>query len=366
LGGVFFSEEIMEAIKDLLRGFRVDMASLQVVANMAVVPLVSDQEFTSRVGDVDEVVLNRDIDYGTMQFKNQSGEVGIVLQGATIVTKQAAQDRTIPRAVILKGKAIENVNAFCVQSTQGGYVDASRVGDEFGDESPFFVIPPTLRGHAMAQSRGGGSGYSTLWKTLEKYTGSFSGVRSSSHIRDIYDTYRSQLDTFVAQFEPVPNQLGAVVIIDRQVVAVDIMPTFRSWKVMWRGLIRDSYGVEAMQTAGAGKGEVWHYDLNAGAVSDLESLRSEMHRTLTGLVAAVRQSWEDVDKEALVTSVDNEISGIRLVNIESERFQGQAVVHDEHTVYLSLIPKESTRGAREAFRRANRRSQTYRDGDFTF
>lgn len=353
----------MEAIKDLLRGYRVDMSNLQVVGNMAVVPLVSDQEFTSRVGDVDEIALNKDIDYGTLQFKNQSGEVGIVLQGATIVTRQAAQDRTVPRAVILKGKAVQNVNAFCVQSTQGGTMNTGQIGEEFGDESPFFILPPTMRGHALAQTRGGHTGYNGLWESLSKYTGSFSGVHASSEIRDIYDRYRGELDTFVAQFEPIPNQLGAVVMIDRQVVAVDIMPTFRSWKVMWRGLIRDSYGVEAMRTAGDGKGEVWHYDLNVGAVSDLQSLRDEMHKTLNGLVAAIRQSWEEVDKDSLVTSVENEISGVRLVKIESERFQGQAVVHDEHTVYLSLIPKGSTRESRERF---TRRSQTYRDGDFTF
>lgn len=354
----------MDAVKDLLRGYRVDLESVQVVGNMAVVPLVSDQEFTSRVSDVDEVVLNKDIDYGTLQFKNQSGDIGIVLQGATILTRQAAQDRTVPRAIILKGKAVENVNAFCVQSNQGGYMNASKIGEEFGDESPFFIMPPTLRANALERSSGGRSpGYSGLWDSLSRYSGTFAGVRASSQIKDIYDRYRGDLDKFVAQFEPVPNQLGAIVMIDRQVVAVDIMPTYRSWKIMWRGLIRDSYGVEAVRTAGAGKGEVWHYDLNARNVSDLASLRAEMQRTLGNLVAAIRQSWGDVDAETMVTSLANEITGVRLVNIESERFQGQAVVHDEHTVYLSLVPKGSTRENKARFAR---RSQTYRDGDFTF
>jgi hypothetical protein len=353
----------MDKVKELLRGFRVDLESVQVVGNMAVVPLVSDEEFKSRVSDVDEVVLDKDVDYGTLRFKNQSGGIGIVLQGATIVTQQKAQDRTVPRAVILKGKAVENVSAFCVQSSQCGLIRTDQIADEFKDESPFFILPPTLRASALERANGNRGNFSGLWDSLSKYSGTFAGVGSSSHLKDIYDRYRVDLDKFVAQFEPVPNQLGAIVIIDRQVVAVDIMPTYRSWKIMWRGLIRDSYGVEALRTASAGKGELWHYDLNAKNVTDLGSLRAEMQRTMSNLVAAIRQSWSEVDNDTLVTQVANEITGVRLVNVESERFQGQAVIHDEHTVYLSLVPKGSTTERKTTFKR---QSQTYNEGEFHF
>jgi hypothetical protein len=182
-------------IKELLRGYKADLDSVQVAGNMAVVPLIAEQEFTSAMGDVDEVTLKKDLDYGKLSFENQSGRVGIVLQGATIVTKQSAQDRTVPRAVILKGKQVANVNAFCVQSNQGGYIDTPGLNDEFKDEDhPFVILPPTLRANALMESQDGRNhSYNRLWDHLRRYSSTFSGMRSSAELKDIYD-YRHYAD----------------------------------------------------------------------------------------------------------------------------------------------------------------------------
>jgi hypothetical protein len=352
-------------IREFLRGYRPAIDSVQVAGNMAVVPLVSDQEFTTAVGDVGEVSLKKDINYGTLCFENQGGRVGIVLQGATIITQQSAQDRTVPRAVILKGKEVANVNAFCVQSSQGGYIKANQLTDEFGDESPFMIMPPTLRANALVQSAGLGRGsdYSRLWNSLENYSGTFAGVRSSSALKDIYAKYKDQLDEFVAQFEPIPNQLGAIVLIDGAVVAVDIMPTYHSWKRMWRGLIRDSYGVEAVRTADDSKGVVFNYNLNIDNITDLDSLETEMERATSNLTGAIRQQWNAVDKATVTVKQTKKIGDVSLKDVSTDKFFGQAVIHDEHCVYLSLVPKGSTPGTGGNFRR---RSRIYGDDDFSF
>jgi len=349
-------------IREFLRGYRPALDNVQVAGNMAVVPLVSDQEFTTAVGDVDEVSLKKDIDYGTLCFENQGGRVGIVMQGATIITKQAAQDRTVPRATILKGKQVANIDAFCVQSSQGGYIQANQLIEEFGDESPFMIMPPTLRANALVQSDGA-SGYSRLWDALAKYSGTFAGVRSSSALKDIYQKYKDQLDEFVAQFEPVPNQLGAIVLIDGAVVAVDIMPTYASWKKMWRALIRDSYGVEAVRTADENKGTVFNYNLNIDEITDLDSLETEMERTTSDLTQAIRQRWSAVDNSAVTVKQTKKIDGVSLKDVSTDQFFGQAVIHDEHCVYLSLVPKGSQAGTGGKF---NRRSRIYDNDDFSF
>jgi len=350
-------------IREFLRGYRPDLESVQVAGNMAVVPLVADQEFSTAVGDVDEVSLKKDIDYGTLCFENQSGRVGIVLQGATIITQQSAQDRTVPRATILKGKQVANVNAFCVQSSQGGYIKANQLTEEFGEESPYMIMPPTLRAHALVQSDGGASGYSRLWNSLESYSGTFSGVRSSSALKDIYAKYKDQLDEFVAQFEPVPNQLGAIVLIDGAVVAVDIMPTYQSWKRMWRALIRDSYGVEAVRTADANKGTVFNYNLNIDDITDLDSLEVEMERATNNLTGAIRQQWNAIDKSSVTVKQTKAVAGVNLKDVSTDKFFGQAVIHDEHCVYLSLVPKGSRPGTGGKF---TRRSRIYGNDDFSF
>ena len=351
-------------MQEMLKGYKPDLDSVQVAGNMVVIPLVSEQEFTNAVGEVNEVRLRRDIDYGSMEFENQSGRIGILMQGATIITRQSAQDRTIPRATILKGKGTERVHAFCVQSSQGGYMDASGIKDEFED-APFQILPPTLRRDALMESAGGKSGYSRLWKSLERYSGTFHGVRSSSHLHHIYDRYKDSLDHFVAQFEPVPNQLGAIVLIDGAVVAVDIVPTYDSWKKVWRTLIRDSYGVEAVRTQAQehGGGVVFNYALKEEEVTDLDSLEAEMHRAVSDLVNAIRQQWAKVSDESVVQQVEKTIEGVRLLKVKTGAFMGQAVVHDEHVVYMSLVPEGSTRENKPKF---ERKSKTYSNDDFSF
>jgi hypothetical protein len=352
-------------IKGFLRGYKPDVENVQIAGNMVMIPLVSEQEFTSSVGEADSVQLRQDIDYGNLSFENQSGNVGIVMQGATILTKQHAQDRTVPRAHILKGKATANVNAFCVQSDQGGYINASQLAEEYKDEEvPFMILPPSLRASALIESRDPREHqYNRMWNTLESYTGSFSNLRSTAAIKNIYEKYKDALDEFVAQFEPVPQQLGSIVLIDGAVAGVDIMPTYLSWKKMWRSLIRDSYGAEAVRTADKHRGTVFNYNLKMDDITDLDSLEAEMHRAVEQLVTAVRMQWSRIDKESVVSQAVDSISGIELVNVESGSFFGQAVVHDEHCVYLSLVPKGSTRGPVDRFRRG---SSTYSNDDFSF
>jgi hypothetical protein len=141
------------------------------------------------------------------------------------------------------------------------------------------------------------------------------------------------------------------------------MPTFASWKKMWRTLIRDSYGAEAVRSSSQGKGVVFNYDLALKNVTDIESLEAEMHRTVNALTAAIQQQWDKVHKETVQTQAINRINQIQLQNVESTGYFGQAVIHDEHCVYMSLIPKGSTPGSPGKFQR---RSRIYNDEDFTF
>jgi len=353
-------------LQELLRGYKVDRANIQVVGNMTVVPLVNEQEFSSRIGEVDEVHLSRDPEYGVLEFKNESGKVGIVMQGATIISKQHAQDRTVPRAQILKGKSAGALGVFCVQSDQGGHFNPDGVRQERVEgEAPFRILPPTLRTVAImrSQQQHDSSSYSRMWDDIKAYSQFALGQAHRAHLHDIYDKLKKDLDEFVAQFEPVPNQLGAIVMINQEVVAVDIMPTHRSWSIMWRTFIRDSYGVEAMRSASRGHALPWGQRMNPGNVNSLEDLGQEMDRMVVGLTDGIQRSWAQVHDETVVSQTMNDVSGVKLLGLESDRYFGQCVLHDEHVVYMSLIPKDSDRKRVERFQR---RSQTYSNEEFGF
>lgn len=352
-------------IKELLRGYKADLKNIQVAGNMCIVPLVSEQEFTNAIGEVTSVNLKDDINYGEMEFVNRSSKVGVILQGATIITRQRAQDRTVPQAHVLKGKATAKVNVFCVESTQPGYINVDKLADEFKDEPIYRILPPMLRAKALTISTRAGHQYGNLWRTLEEYSADFSKIRASSSLKNIYDGYQQSLNEFVAQFEPVPNQLGAIVFIDTQVVAIDIMPTYKSWLLMWKTLIRDSYGAEAVRAASEDKAMVWDYNLDISKIKDLDSLEKEMHLAVDQLIAGIRQEWEKVDNVVVAVEQVDTIKNIRLVNIESDTFVGQAVIHDEHVVYASILPKGSRKGKVGKFK-SRTQSSTYSNDDFLF
>lgn len=351
---------------ELLRGYQVDADNIQVVGNMTVVPLVSPQEFSSRVGEVDEVHVSKDPDYGILEFQNQSGKVGIVMQGACIISKQPAQDRTVPRANILGGGEKGMLGVFCVQSDQGGHFNTDGLVQERSeDEPPFRILPPTLRTVAVLRSKGqhNHQSYAGMWDDIRAYS-KFAGVGNRrAHLHDLYDKLAKDLQEFVAQFEPVPNQLGAIVMINQEVVAVDIMPTYRSWSIMWKTLIRDSYGLEAMRAASRGHSLTWGQVMNPNRVDSLDSLEEELNLMISSLTDAVRASWAQVHEQTVVSQSMNEISGVKLLGLESDQYFGQTVLHDEHVVYLSLIPKESDRRRVERFQR---RSQNYSNEAFSF
>lgn len=353
-------------LNEFLRGYRIDRDNIQNVGVMTVVPIVSDQEFTSAIADVDEVYLKRDIDYSTLQFENRSGKVGIILQGASIISKQRAQDRTVPLANIIKGKQAVNAGAFCIQSSQPGHFNPETLeGEREVGVAPYRILPPTLRRDALLATwlPHGPESYSALWNHITRYIGFEMGPYARAHMEDIYNRLAKDLDQFVAQFEPVANQLGAIVMVNRQVIAVDIMPTYKSWKLMWSTLIRDSYGLEAIRVSKHESPNPWVFQIHGYEPESLEDALEAIETERNVRCSEISAAWGAVAAETVVTSAMNKVDGVELLGLESDTFFGQSVLHDNHVVYMSLIPKGSKR---QSVPKLRRRSQNYSNEDFRF
>lgn len=356
-------------LTELLRGYVPDINQVQMAGNMIVVPVVSTQEFTSEnVDDVSSVKLDHDQDYGHMSFKNEGYKIGILMQGATIMTKQEAQDRTVPRAQLIGAKSKIGVDVYCVQPDQGGHINTERLDKEFQDDPiPYRMLPPALRASAFTTSHESTRhSYDSMWSSIEHYSSGFSGIRNRRSMKGVYGELDTQLEEFVAQFEPVDQQMGAIVFINGRLVAVDLMPTYKSWSMMWRTLIRDSYGMEALRSLqhdGAGA-QIWDIQVNMEAINDIESLVTEITNSRTGFVEAIRKIWNEHDEDINTSRTQSLPAGgtpVEMHNLDSNRFMGQAVMHDAHCVYLSLLPKGSTREDQPRFRQ-----RTYNDSPFRF
>lgn len=345
-------------IQEILKGYTVDRSNIQNVGNMTVIPIISDTEFTN-VANVNEVTFKEDVDYNRLKFANSSGDIGITLQGWSIIeSKQHAQDRTLPYAHLVKAGSSKLIPANCIQHTQAGHFDPKR-----WDQDDFMILPPSLRATALAKSSHRDSEVGALWNSLRSWV---RGVDCNSNgLKSFYSKFEDRLEQFVAQFEPVEKQLGSVVLINNEIVAIDIVPKYDTWKRMWRTIIRDSYGGEAVRVAENEGAKVNNpvMDLNEiNTIDDLDNCYEQMKNTFYN---SVQGSFAQVAEVSVAYKKQEEIDELTLVKLTSQPFVGQGVLHGEnHFVYLSLVTTSAKVKPKEKFQSLRR--EPYSNDNFSF
>lgn len=351
----------LNVVRDLLKGYEVKIEDIQSVGNMSVIPIVANDEF-SNVAEINEVNLVRDPNYDQMVFKNSSGEVGITLQGWAIMDEQKAQDRTLPYAHLIKKGSQKTLPANCIQSSQGGTFNVGQLNLE-----EFSILPPTLRGIALQKASYTESETGALWDDLGKWSSKLNLDCKGSGLSLFYKTFQDKLDQFVAQFEIVPNQVGAIVLINGEVIAIDVLPKYSHWKAAWRAFIRDSYGAEALRLLKESGNNVDLPAIEMASIQDnsLESLEEAFNNMKSTFVDTLRAQVGDVLNASIEHESLDSLAELNLLKVENNSFQGQAVLHgDQHFVYLSFVTKKATPKAKKIFRALP--ENPYNDSTFRF
>ncbi|MFC1836550.1 ARPP-1 family domain-containing protein [Thermodesulfobacteriota bacterium] len=333
----------------------------QSVGIMDVVPLLpQDETHHNRMFAVPtkDMLLAGNPTYGTVVVANKdTSQPLIVPSNTTWITKHRAQDHAMSKAGLLGAGGMGTYdNAACVQSSQGGSIPA--------DIYRFQILPATLRrvDKALAEEKK----YSKLWDNISAMN-RFLGVRTDmAHLEFLFTQFDKELSQFVAEFETIPRQIGALVIINGQLVGVEIAPSPAYWRSVWEPLIRFCYGPEALMAArqlgeeGVKSAVLSRPRLDNRNVASIEDLE----RALEDLRNAERSRTEQIVMKELEISlafeVDDEIK-VRSAGIGSttyrlassfEGFVGQVVVDEDYVVYASLVNKKSVpkRPARKGFR----------------
>lgn len=214
--------------------------TMQSVGNMAVIPLISDvvdEDFVSplQVGAVSNKA------YGEMTFRNPTDKVMVTPAHVGYLTKKAAQDHAMAGAGWVPKKSSRTFDkAQCVEQTQGGYMS------EETPKTPI-MLPLALRGRSLTKRQL--RSYDKLWQDIGQYSAEFDLPNAAGHIKFFFEQYKQQLDRFISEFEPVPRQVGAIVLINGQVVGIERSPNHAYWLSIWQIVIRDCYGSEAMRVA---------------------------------------------------------------------------------------------------------------------
>lgn len=221
---------------------------LQSEQEMTVVPIVGPDR--GNVADPENLRFSRTAGYGTMVFENTDVERPAIVPSNYMVRGKGAQDHAMSGSgVVRSGQNASFGNACCVESSQGGLL--RREGNEED------ILPVNLRKALLDPSIRSRTKYDKLWSKISSWIrGAVPGSSSDrAHLRDFYDapTVRQALENFAASFEPIENQVGAIIMFAGVPVGVEIMPSAQHWDAYWQYLIRGCYGAEMVRLKAVGE-----------------------------------------------------------------------------------------------------------------
>lgn len=325
-------------LRELLRGF--EARQPQTVANMTVIPLVGQDTEYKDVGTIADIYLERDSAYDRLTMGNEAANVTIMPSGYTLITKEAAQDRAVANKTLIPSKKVMDVNAYCVQSSQAGHMSKGQK-----EKQAVRMLPATVRkaAYLARQERN----YSALWGSLGNYNTAL-GVKGN-FLTSFFEHFKEQLDKFIAEFELVPHQRGAIILINDKVMGVEISPNPMAFSAQWEPLIRDCYGSEAI----ARQKDYKVIDESAvfGDTDTLEGLSEKLDKfedkEFEFAEKCVREILDQQER-----STDRQSEGpLKVVDVETDDYQGQAVRKNGSIIDLTLLSKDA---AQKGFKFARR------------
>lgn len=316
-------------VEEILNG--TGLGRTQSVGHMSVIPLIDAEDAQ------DDTFAPPDFnastrDYGAVNVENLNDKPTIVPTGTGWVTDQYAQDHATPSAKLMGPKQKDTVNqACCIQETQGGLIKSEKVD--------FVVLPTSIRVQAVASRNE--QNYSRLWPHLRKLRKDMScrgqGNIPAGNLADVLKTFEKELDEFVAEFELVPKQVGAVVVIGDRVVGVERAPTEEFWQRLWSPLIRVCYGTLAIQVKQRGR-PIHRVGLDVKKKT-LDGIQAALDKANEKIEKSTQKCIRNVNKVKLTVAgkADGQLDDYKVVTVANAELSGQVVAKSRAKIpYASL------------------------------
>jgi hypothetical protein len=303
----------------------------QTVGNMTIVPLVSDL--------IDDTIVSPNViemetkGYGTVVAYNSGteDESGLTISplGNVIMTRKAAQNHAVPgMKLIRKGKSVRFTNAACVQERQGGYIQKGH--------HRLMLLPLVLREDALETRKVKDHG--KLWPSIRRFNQSM-GLQNEGHLEHFVRRYREEMDEFVAHFEVVPKQVGAIILIDGAVVGIERCPNYRFFKVMWEPLIRECYGSYSLQKTFENGFQVPpdRVPLSKKGVRGLADIRKVLIKATLKEEVQVKKTINAFIKDEFKVEAEEKTAGFKLETLTNDQFKGQMVRKNRIPLMFSFV-----------------------------
>jgi hypothetical protein len=252
--------------------------------------------------------------------------------GAAYMVAQQAQNHALPSAECVQKQATRTFDtAVCVQQSQGGFISEG--------QHELMMLPAALRRAAHPARRQ--TDFRRLWPAIGEFNAAVGLANAGGHLEQFFERFRAELDHFVAEFEPVPRQVGAVVLVNGTVAGVERSPSADYFRAVWKPLIRECYGSMALVDARKGTAAVPRTRVvlrRATSLDDLEvalaEAEAEERRRVGVLLGGVLAA------ELSVTTDETGQPAIEGLGGDGQPFVGQCVRDGARVLYCSLVASE--------------------------
>jgi hypothetical protein len=297
---------------------------------LTVLPLVGEAVDGDRfVPPLTGMKLSRVAGYGKVEMeclkRGDDDAIGIVPLHIGYI-QDGAQNHALCRSGLFAGgqkRMFED--ACCVQQTQGGYLE--------GREQWFFILPLALRDAAL-QLRGTVS-YGKLWPAIGKLNEAF-GKNARGHLDELVVRERPHLTQYNARFERVPDQVGALFVLDGKLVGIELAPSPTYFAEVWPALICFCYGVEAMARE---RREARVMNERPFTARDLASLRDQVETRRAEADAELARTLAKIPRQPFTSVEEERLLDLKLSTLSNDHFSGQLVKRGDTTIYASITAR---------------------------
>ena len=324
-------------IKQFIDG--IDVGKVQSYRNLAVFPLVSNYALDldyltlddALDGDaIDVVELDQDGSVPELKVVNKSDTMILILDGEELVG--AKQNRIVNTTILIAGKDTVVIPVSCVEQGRWSY-------DSKKFSSQKRVMSPRMRADKSSQVRYSlemcdnfNADQSAIWSDISAKALRMDAESPSSAMSEIYKKKDRSIKDYTNHFNLIGSQVGAVFMINGQVVGMDCFGKPETFEKVFEKLV-ESYALDAIDTPESEQDSKVERDQAAKFVHSPTTCRIKPHPSV-GLGTDCR--------------------------LESNSVTGFALAHDDQILHLSAFSKTGTNSKEKSFARMIRSSHRRR------
>ena len=305
---------------------------MQSAGYMQVIPLLSEKGGGKELLTPKELTVEAPR-YGVLAFENPHNSYALVPSHTCYYHSGPFQDLAMTHAGIVGPKArVQYDSATCVQQYQPGNLPRG--------QHAFQILPYGLRDAALMSRYYVSDG--KLWEPIGALNEKL-GLRKFGQVRFFVNHFLHELDQFVAEFECVPEQVGAIILVDGRIAGIEYTPSPTFWASIWRRVLRDCYGALAVE-----------YRAYMGPRPSIPVLKLGLDGKVDSLAALGRELalldqleqyheaelLEDLSGEGMLTIQEEKVGTYHREALHNGQFSGEAIREGSEVIYLSLVARK--------------------------